>query len=153
MLVTICQMRPICWIPITLIYSVLCCSIIAQTSERSPDVSNKALITKSTPAVSPGAVKSGPEAAALRKMADDYYAWRNEQYPVRSSDAGLHTWDNRLTDYSPKAIAERAKHTRSLLDQVRAMKVDSWGKDDQIDWLLFRSQLEAADFDTRVLKS
>ncbi|HEY4282770.1 MAG TPA: DUF885 domain-containing protein [Chthoniobacterales bacterium] len=128
----------------------------AQTRERSPDVSNKALITKSTPAVSPGTVKgksAAAEAAALHKMADDYYAWRNEHYPVRSSEAALHTWDDRLTDYSAAAISERTRYIRTLLDQVRAMKVDSWAKDDQIDWLLFRSQLEAPDFDTRILKS
>ena len=53
-------------------------------------------------------------------MADDYYAWRNENYPVGSSDSGLHTWDNRLTDYSAAKIAERAAHVRKLLDQVRA---------------------------------
>jgi len=114
------------------------------------------LITKSTPEVSPATLKNKTtttEAAGLHKLADEYYAWRNERYPVRSSDAGLHTWDQRLTDYSPGAISERAKHTRALLDQVRAMKTDSWPKDDQVDWLVFRSQLEAVDFDTRILKS
>ena len=59
--------------------------------------------------------------AALRKMADDYYTWRNENYPVGSSDSGLHTWDDRLTDYSAAKIAERAQHVRKLLDQVRAL--------------------------------
>ena len=47
--------------------------------------------------------------ATLHKLADDYYAWRNENYPVRSSESGLHTWDDRLTDYSPAKIAERAQ--------------------------------------------
>ncbi|MGA7274708.1 MAG: hypothetical protein WBX14_07670, partial [Candidatus Udaeobacter sp.] len=63
-------------------------------SRRNPDVSNKALITKSTPSISADAFKSQSTdgtAAALHKMADDYYAWRNENYPVRSSYAGLHT--------------------------------------------------------------
>ena len=36
----------------------------------------------------------------LRQLANDYYNWRNQNYPVFSSDAGLHTWDNKLTDYS-----------------------------------------------------
>jgi uncharacterized protein (DUF885 family) len=128
----------------------------AQTpSGRNPDVSNKALITKSTPAMSTDAFKNQSTIAAvqaLRKMADDYYAWRNENYPVRSSDAGLHTWDDRLTDYSPAKIAERAKHVRSLLEKVRAMKTDNWVKNDRIDWLLFRAQLENIDFADRVLK-
>ena len=29
--------------------------------------------------------------ADLRKLAADYYNWRNQNYPVASSDAGLHT--------------------------------------------------------------
>ena len=44
-------------------------------------------------------------AAALHKIANEYYTWRNENYPVQSSDAGLHTWDDRLTDYSSSKIA------------------------------------------------
>ncbi len=123
-------------------------------SQRNPDVSNKALITKSTPGISTDAFKNqSPNATdALRKMADDYYAWRNENYPVRSSDAGLHTWDDRLTDYSPAKIAERAQHVHSLLEKVRAMKTDNWPKNDRIDWILFRAQLENVDFGDRVLK-
>jgi len=108
-------------------------------------VTNKALITtKPSEAVIGG--------AALHKLADDYYAWRNENYPVFSSNAGLHTWDNRLTDYSPAKIAERAQHVRALLDKVRAIKTDSWSKDDQIDAILFRAQLEDVDFQNRILK-
>ena len=89
---------------------------------------------------------------ALHKMAEDYYAWRNENYPVRSSDAGLHTWDDRLTDYSPAKIEERARHVHSLLEKVRAMKTDNWPKDERIDRILFQSQLGAGDFGNRVLK-
>jgi len=130
-------------------------SIAAQSPSRKPDVSNKALITKSTPEIRTDAFTTrSTEAtpAALRKMADTYYAWRNENYPVRSSGAGLHTWDNRLTDYSPEKIAQRAQHVHSLLEKVRAMETLHWSKDDRIDWILFRAQLEDADFANRVLK-
>ncbi|MDQ2824954.1 MAG: DUF885 domain-containing protein, partial [Verrucomicrobiota bacterium] len=111
----------------------------------APDVTNKGLITKTT----------GPElmaSAALHQWADDYYAWQNESFPVSSSEAGLHTWDDRLTDFAPAKIAEREKHVRVLLDKVRAMKIDNWPKDERIDALLFRSQLEQFDFARRVLK-
>src|SRR5947199_2139537 len=121
-------------------------------SERKPDVSNKALITKSTPSINTDTFKNQSADAALHKLADDYYAWRNENYPVLSSDAGLHTWDDRLTDYSPAKITERAQRVRSLLDRVRAMKTDTWPKDARIDWILFRAQLENVDFENRVLK-
>ena len=130
--------------------------VYAQSSvQRTPNVSNKALITKSTPAINEEAFKNqnaNGAIAASHKLADDYYAWRNENYPVRSSDAGLHTWDDRLTDYSPAKTAERAQHIHSLLEKVRAMKTDNWPKDERIDWVLLRAQLENVDFENRVLK-
>ncbi|HAF02209.1 MAG TPA: hypothetical protein DCG89_00185, partial [Spartobacteria bacterium] len=102
-------------------------NVDAQTRNVNPsnqsDVSNKALITKETPSMS---ASTSTGVAMLHKIADDYYTWRNENYPVRSSDAGLHTWDNKLTDYSPGKIAERAQHVRSLLEKARAMKIDNW---------------------------
>src|SRR6266436_3540379 len=128
----------------------------ASPSNRS-EITNKALITKSSSEEVLGV-------AALRKMAADYYAWRNENYPVRSSDVGLHTWDNKLTDYSPGKIAARVQHVRSLLEKVRAMKINnpetigareafrSWPKDERIDAILFRAQLENVDFQDRTLK-
>src|SRR5256886_16239761 len=89
--------------------------------------------------------------ATLRRAADDYYNWRNRNYPVSSSDAGLHTWDNKLTDYSPTAIEARRQHVRSLLAQVNAISAAKWKKDDRIDWLLFRAQLEGVVFFDRVM--
>ncbi|PYK82962.1 MAG: hypothetical protein DME37_01145 [Verrucomicrobia bacterium] len=120
--------------------------------EVRPDVSNKALITKTAPPITGESKAPAADSAALHKLADDYYNWRNENYPIASSEAGLHTWDNRLTDYSAAKIAERAQHVRKLLDQVRATKTEKWTKDDRIDWLLFRAQLEEVDFGERVLK-
>ena len=88
---------------------------------------------------------------SFRRLAEEYYKWRNQQYPVFSSDAGLHTWDNSLTDYSPAAIATRRAHVVRLLAQVNRMRTDRWQKDDQIDWLLFRAQLENPVFFDRVM--
>src|ERR1051325_749970 len=89
--------------------------------------------------------------ATLRRLADDYYNWRNQQFPVGSSDAGLHTWDNKLTDYSPAAIAARRARVISLLAQINRMQTARWKKDDRIDWLLFRAQLEGPAFFDRVM--
>jgi len=117
-------------------------------TETRPDVSNKTLLTKPGPSL-----QGRAEAMSLHKLADDYYDWRNQQYPVRSSDAGLHTWDDRLTDYAPEKIAERAQYIRMLLEKVNAMPAANWPKDEQIDWMLFRAQLENAAFDDRVWHS
>src|SRR5882762_7301594 len=89
--------------------------------------------------------------ADLHRLAEDYYNWRNQNYPVASSDAGLHTWDNKLTDYSLSALLARRLHVKEILGKVRAMHTEGWSKDDRIDWLLFRSQLENVAFFDRVI--
>ncbi len=58
--------------------------------------------------------------ATLRRAAEDYYKWRNRNYPVSSSDAGLYTWDNKLTDYSPAADH---LHHRQVADYAPARQV------------------------------
>ena len=88
----------------------------------------------------------------LRALAHDYFHWRNEQYPVASSDQGLHTWDDRLADYSGEAMRRRREHVKRLLAQVKAMPGDSWARDERIDWLLFRADLERIAFFDRVLR-
>src|ERR1041385_2462145 len=92
---------------------------------------------------------SRPE--TLQAAARGYYDWRNQNYPVASSDAGLHTWDDKLTDYSPAAIAARRTEVINLLALVNRLQTAKWKKDDQIDWLLFRAQLEGPVFFDRVM--
>ena len=93
-----------------------------------------------------------PDAAALRALAHAYYEWRDTSYPVGSSDQGRHTWDDRLTDYSRGAVLERRRHVAQLLARVRATSTTAWSRDDRIDWLLFRSQLEGVEFFDRVMR-
>jgi len=110
------------------------------------------LLSMFTPMLFAMAAKSqSTSPATLRRVAVDYYDWRNRNYPVASSDAGLHMWDNKLTDYSPTAIEARRQHVRSLLAQVNAMRTENWKKDDRIDWLLFRAQLEGIAFFDRAM--
>ena len=97
-----------------------------------------------------GAVPAGtPE--SLRTMASEYFRWRDQSYPVASSSQGLHTWDDRLTDYSGTAVVARRKHIAEIQARVRSMPGNGWAKDDRIDWLLFRSQIDTIEFFNRVL--
>jgi uncharacterized protein (DUF885 family) len=93
---------------------------------------------------------STPE--TLRRLASEYYDWSSENYPVRASDEGRHQWDDRLTDYSPGAVASRREHISRLLDRIKSMETSGWRKDDRVDWLLFRAQLEGADFFGRAME-
>jgi uncharacterized protein (DUF885 family) len=88
----------------------------------------------------------------LRRAAHEYYDWSDRQFPVASSDQGLHTWDDLLTDYSPVGIELRRRYVRELLDRVRNLKTNGWLKDERIDRLLFQAQLEQSDFYARVLR-
>src|SRR5438067_563983 len=91
-------------------------------------------------------------AIQLRSTAHDYYEWQKREFPVFASDQGFHAYDDRITDYSPAAVAQREAHVHDLLQQVRATDISKWGKDDQIDAILFPAQLEAPDFASRVRK-
>lgn len=97
-------------------------------------------------------VAGAAEPAELRSLASAYYVWRNQQYPVASSDQGLHTGDGRLTDYSLEAIAARRRRVSDLIGQVKAMDTAAWSKDDQVDQVLFLAQLEGVDFFDRTLQ-
>ena len=92
-----------------------------------------------------------PDAAALRALAHAYYDWRDTSYPVGASDQGRHTWDAAVADYSHAAVLARRRHVAALLARVRATPTTAWARDDRIDWLLFRSQLEGVEFFDRVL--
>lgn len=91
-----------------------------------------------------GAIVTVPALSAnspqqLRDLAHDYYTWQDREFPVASSDAGLHTFDDKLADYSPAAIVHRQQHVHELLARVRSLNTAGWSKDDQIDAILFRA--------------
>ncbi|HKQ12022.1 MAG TPA: DUF885 domain-containing protein [Steroidobacteraceae bacterium] len=89
---------------------------------------------------------AGADPAELRKLAHDYYQWRDAAYPVVTSEQGGHRFDDRLTDYSPQAIGERRAHFGELLAKVKAMSTAGWSRDDRVDAVLFQSQLEGRNF-------
>jgi uncharacterized protein (DUF885 family) len=89
--------------------------------------------------------------ADLRKLAHEYYQWRDAAYPVATSGAGDHRFDARLTDYKMSEVLQRRQHVGDLLTQVSALATDGWSKDDRVDRILFQSQLAGVDFFGRKL--
>src|SRR5438270_13980347 len=87
---------------------------------------------------------------SLRSSAQNYYEWRKREFPVAASDRGFHAYDDRLADFSPAANAAHSAYVHDLLDRVRAADISPWSKDEKIDAILFRAQLEAPEFDERV---
>ncbi|MDP9361532.1 MAG: DUF885 domain-containing protein [Acidobacteriota bacterium] len=109
-------------------------------------VSSFAAVKKTTPPPKPFTP------VELRALAHEYYEWQKKEYPVNASDQGFHAADDKLDDFSPAAIARNAAHVHALLERVRGANIAAWAKNDIIDWLLFRSQLERDDFPERVQK-
>ena len=62
---------------------------------------------------------SAASAADLRALAHSYYEWRDAAYPVSTSDAGNHQWDDRLADYRMRAVLQRRQHVNGLLARVK----------------------------------
>ena len=92
------------------------------------------------------ASSAGADPAELRKLAHDYYQWRDAAYPVVTSSQGDHRFDDRLTDYSQQAIRERRAHFSEVLAKIKAMSTEGWSRDDRVDAVLFQAQLEGTDF-------
>ena len=84
--------------------------------------------------------------AELRTLAHEYYQWRDAAYPVATSAAGDHRFDDRLTDYRMAEVMRRRQHVSELLEAVKSLQTEGWSKEDQIDRILFQAQLEGADF-------
>ena len=87
----------------------------------------------------------------LRALATAWYAWRDSTDPVGTSDRGNHRWDDRLGNLGMTAVRARRERVRTLLARVKGMQTVTWKKDDRVDWLLFRSELEGEDFFGRSL--
>src|SRR5206468_3447792 len=65
---------------------------------------------------------------------------------------GLHTWDDRLPDYSAVALRARRDRVVKLIEEVRGLEPTGWPRDDALDRILFLAQLEGVDFFDRVLE-
>jgi len=96
-------------------------------------------------------LQAAADPAQLRRIAHDYYAWRDTAYPVATSSAGDHRFDTRLTDYRMSEVLLRRQHVSDLVKESESLDLDGWSKDDRVDRILFQAQLIGADFFGRQL--
>ena len=96
-------------------------------------------------------LSAAADPAELRKLAHEYYQWRDAAFPVQTSGQGDHRYDDRLTDYSAAQVNARRTHVSELLAKVKGMSTEGWSRDDRVDAILFQAQLEGADFFGRTL--
>ncbi len=83
------------------------------------------------------------EATRLKALLDADWDWRMQQNPEEATALGDHRFDDRLTDASPQAVAQRETHEREFLRALRKVDADALVGEDRIsyDVALYQAQL------------
>src|SRR5262245_40513304 len=116
-----------------------------------------ALAADSAPPASPAARHPGTEThmttpTKLQSLAEEFYLWRYDEYPVWSTDSGRHTADDKLADYSAAAIARRQARVKEFRARFEALP-EGTSLDERVDRKLFGSTLARAEFQQTVLRN
>ncbi|MGA7354112.1 MAG: hypothetical protein WBW76_01645, partial [Candidatus Cybelea sp.] len=83
-----------------------------------------------------------------------YTFWSFEQYPTSATDAGIHTYDDRLADYSPATQAAQMVRLRAYRNDLAALQPPSNASAHaRGDYLLIRANLEGDWWGRVVLRS
>ena len=82
-----------------------------------------------------------------------YTDWSFQESPTSATDAGIHTYDDRLADYSPATQAAEMKKLRGFRSELGALEPAA-GTDAHayVDYLLVRSNLESDWWQRTVLR-
>ena len=72
-----------------------------------------------------------------------FHEWRTLEEPMLLDGA---------PDYTPSALAHRAKGLAALQARLQALAISSWPVEQQIDWHLIRAEMNGLDFYLRVLR-
>ncbi len=79
--------------------------------------------------------------AALWAMFAEQWDWQEAAYPEQATENGDDRFDDRLTDWSPAAIAARQAHEREMLARAEAFDPEGLDAEDRLDLELFRYPL------------
>ncbi len=79
----------------------------------------------------------------FEKLARKYFDWLTRQYPGLATDLGIHEYDNRLTDYSIKALLERKAKIKEFHTQFKALAAKELDLDSRIERQLIVDALAA----------
>jgi uncharacterized protein (DUF885 family) len=103
------------------------------------------LLGASLPATPSAVVAETPSRyqIALIGLSKSYTYWNFEQYPTSATDAGVHTYDARLADYSAATQRAQMVRLRAYRNQLAALQ-PTGGTDAhaRVDYLLIRSNIE-----------
>lgn len=79
----------------------------------------------------------------FNRLASKYSKWVLRQYPGLATYMGIHEYDQRLTNYAPKALAERRDYIAKYLKEFRAIPARDLDLDSKIERQLIIDNLHA----------
>lgn len=103
-----------------------------------------------------GAGESAPSSydQKLINLDRSYTMWSFEQNPSNATDAGIHTYDTKLADYSAAAQAAQMVRLRAYRNQLAALLPPAGASaHDRVDYLLVRADLEGDWWARTVVRS
>ena len=75
-------------------------------------------------------------------LLDEVWQWQLAEYPMFASQLGDHRYDDRWSDNSLEAIAQRQEDTRAFLQRLYAIDRSALSEADQLNYELFRRSLQ-----------
>src|SRR5262245_14047768 len=82
-------------------------------------------------------LSQGEPAKRLHDIFAEDWQWRLEQFPESATLLGDHRYNDRLTDLSANAIAQRKSHEREILNRVLQIDAARLDEQDRISYELF----------------
>lgn len=102
-----------------------------------------------------GAATPAPSDYQLRleRLEHSYIYWSFAESPTSATDAGVHTYDDQLADYSPARQAAEMAQLRTYRNELAALQPPSGTSPHaRVDYLLVRSNLEGDWWSRTVLR-
>ncbi len=78
----------------------------------------------------------------LHQIFEAYFELNARDYPEWSTYSGDHRFNDQVQDFSPVAVQKRLKTLRSYLAQIKDIELSSLTHSDQINYELFRLQIQ-----------
>jgi len=89
----------------------------------------------------------------LTALARAYMDWSFQESPSSATDAGIHTYDDRLADYSPATQAAEMKKLREFRSELSGLEpMAATSAHAYVDYLLVRSDIEGDWWQRTVLR-
>lgn len=83
----------------------------------------------------------------FRAIYQDEWAWRLQQFPTLASSAGEHRYDGQLDDVGAQTWPQRQTYWQNVLQQLHAIDPKSLSPAEQINYAVYRAQVENLEAD------